>query len=437
MKCRLNLTSKFILAFTFHFIVNPLFAQNPVIKDIGMSDPHVRVFNDTIYLFTGHDSHPDDKTWVMKNWRIFSTVDLVNWKQKATISPKDNYMNDNSADCWAADAASRNGKYYFYFSDRKRGVGVMVADSPIGPYADALGKPLVSPMHDPTILIDNYKKKTTYLVYGDKEGGGFHIAKLGDNMISLAEKPKPIKIIGEEWEKAPEWMDKNYIFKYNDKYYLSWGRDYAVSENIYGPYACAGAVGEGYNLSEFAHGSFFWWKGQFYHIWCYYIRPGYKYRESIITYCHFDNNGRIVTDTKFLDKHFENGVGRYNASWDKIEAEWYYEKSIEPEKQSKDKLFEITNIVAGSWLRFANVEFENILTTFSANLRGGNKKALIEIRLDSLSGEIIGAISFPTTSEYETVKCKVKEVVGKHDIYLIFSGMSGEDLGIDWFKFTK
>jgi len=54
-------------------------AQNPVIKDIGMSDPHVRIFNDTLYLFTGHDSSPHDKTWLMKNWRVFSSTDLTNW----------------------------------------------------------------------------------------------------------------------------------------------------------------------------------------------------------------------------------------------------------------------------------------------------------------------------------------------------------------------
>jgi len=128
-------------------------SQNPIVKDIGMSDPHVRIFNDTIYLFCGHDSSPDDKTWVMKDWRVFSSTDLISWTLKQTISPKDNYMDDNTTDCWAADASTRNGKYYFYFSDRKRGIGVMQSNSPTGPFADALGKPLVSPMHDPTILV--------------------------------------------------------------------------------------------------------------------------------------------------------------------------------------------------------------------------------------------------------------------------------------------
>ena len=115
--------------FLVNLIYNPLiFSQNPIIGNIGISDPHVRVFNDTIFLFSGHDDTPDDKTWIMKDWRIFSTTDLVHSDLRETIHPKDNYMDNNSTDCWASDAASRKGSYYFYFSDRKRGIGVMVAD---------------------------------------------------------------------------------------------------------------------------------------------------------------------------------------------------------------------------------------------------------------------------------------------------------------------
>ncbi|MGB3150222.1 MAG: family 43 glycosylhydrolase, partial [Maribacter sp.] len=209
-----------IILFLVALIVNAAFSQNPILKDMGVSDPHVRVFNDTIYLYSGHDATVEDKTWVMKDWRVFSTTDLVNWKIRDTISPKENYMDNNSTDCWASDATTRNGKYYFYFSDRKRGVGVMTSTSPVGPFEDALDKPLVSPMHDPTILIDDDAGRTPYLIYGDKEGGGFHIAKLNDDMVSTSEMARPIQINGAEWENAPEWMDKNYMFKHNDTYYL-------------------------------------------------------------------------------------------------------------------------------------------------------------------------------------------------------------------------
>jgi len=34
------------------------------------------------------------------------------------------------------------------------------------------------------------------------------LVRLNEDMISLAESPRPVVIEGEEWEEAPEWMDK-------------------------------------------------------------------------------------------------------------------------------------------------------------------------------------------------------------------------------------
>jgi arabinoxylan arabinofuranohydrolase len=81
---------KIILSLIFVTLWGQVHAQNPIVKDVGMSDPHVRVFNDTLFLYCGHDNHPDDKTWVMKEWRIFSTTDMIQWKQEGSISPRDN-----------------------------------------------------------------------------------------------------------------------------------------------------------------------------------------------------------------------------------------------------------------------------------------------------------------------------------------------------------
>ncbi len=418
------------------------FTQNPIIGDIGISDPHVHVFNDTIYLYSGNDSHPDDKTWVMRNWRVFSTTNLIDWCLRETISPKDNYMNDESTDCWAGDAAQRNGKYYFYFSDRKRGIGVMVGDSPVGPFKGALGKPLVAPMHDPTILIDDDAGKTPYIIYGHKEGGGYHIAKLNNNMISLAETPKPISITGEDWENAPIWMDKNYLFKYDSTYYLSWGQDYAVSNNIYGPYHGAGAVGHGHGLNNFAHGSFFWWKGQFYHTWCRYQRPGYKFRETLITYCHFDDEGKIITDTDFLDQHFSNGVGQYNAAWPKIEAEWYYQISgnhIQKQGNRTDG-FVLSNIKENDWLMFANVSFDKKYNKLIAKIAHTVENGFIEIRTDSITGELAGKIKLQSSKKsdaFQEVHCTLSDIVGKKDVYLKFIGLKQGTVTLDWLSFKE
>lgn len=424
------------------FLCNSVLAQNPIIGTPGISDPHVRVFNNKIYLYSGHDDKPTDVTWVMKDWRVFSTTDLINWKLETVISPENNYMGANSTDCWAGDAAERNGKYYFYFSDRKRSIGVMKADSPDGKYIDALGKPLVAPMHDPTIFTDDDSRKTPYLIYGDKEGGGYHIAQLNEDMISLADPPKPITITGKEWEKVGGWMDKNYLFKYQDTYYLSWGTDYAVSKNIYGPYTSAGATGKGHHLGVFAHSSFFWWKGQFYHIWCFYLKPEYKFRATIITYCHFDDQGRIITDTDFLDKHFATGVGQYDAGWSKIEAEWFYEKDSLIRKQScADGGFELAGMYNGNWVRFTNVDMAKSSKRFTARVAGLGKLSHLEIRLDDINGKIIGklkGVAPPNTEKtYRNISCSIASVKGKKDVYIkLKTKEKRPNVSLDWFSFN-
>lgn len=427
----------------FIFSCLSVYSQNPIIKDIGMSDPHVRVFNDTIFLFTGHDGHPDDKLWVMKDWQIFSSTDLKNWKFRNTISPADNYMGSENQDCWAGDAISRNDKFYFYFSDHKRSIGVMVSDTPAGKYRDALGKPLIAPMHDPTILVDDDENKTPYLIYGDKEGGGYHIAKLNDDMISLAESPKILTISGDEWVEAPKWMDKNYIFKYKNIYYLSWGRDYAISKNIYGPYECQGAVGEGHNLNEFAHGSFFWWKGQFYHIWTYYLRPGFKYRECIISYCHIGDDGRIVTDTDFLNQNFKNGVGSYNASWSVIQAEWYTGKSENIIKIGTfDNGFQLTNIEKDSWVKFANMDFGESAQNRKISIVFSHSKNPVsfQVRVDSPTGQIIskGVLLQERDSENNMIRSlDLENVSGIKDMYIVFNENIASEVRFDRFQIVS
>src|SRR5574344_2323552 len=115
--------------------------RNPLIAEAGMSDPHMLVEGDVCYLFSGHDVGAGVSDWIMPDWNIYRSTDLLSWDLVGTICPEDTYMGAGSTDCWAGDIVSRNGKYYWYFSDRKRSVGVMVASKPEGPYKDALGNP--------------------------------------------------------------------------------------------------------------------------------------------------------------------------------------------------------------------------------------------------------------------------------------------------------
>lgn len=108
-----------------------------------------------------------------------------------------------------------------------------------------------------------------------------------------------------------------------------------------------------------------------------------------MTYCHFDDQGHIVTDTDFLNQHFATGVGHYDAGWSKIEAEWFYEKANFISKHSSiDGGFELRGMSDGSWVRFANVDMTKAGTKFTARVAGLSKFSNLEIRLDGTRGQL-------------------------------------------------
>ena len=158
-----------------------------------MSDPHMLVDNGVCYLFTGHDVGTGQSAWVMPDWRIYRSTDLQSWELVGTILPEQTYMGKGSANCWAGDVVKRNGQYYFFFSNRDKNIGVMVASKPEGPYKDALGKPLCD-SYDPTIFIDD--DNTPYMIFGTET---YYIARLKDSLPRTRRnapenhhQPKPI-----------------------------------------------------------------------------------------------------------------------------------------------------------------------------------------------------------------------------------------------------
>lgn len=273
--------------------------RNPLIAEAGMSDPHMLVEGDACYLFTGHDVGTGVSDWIMPDWRIYRSTDLLSWDLVGTIRPEDAYMGAGSADCWAGDIVSRNGKYYWYFSDRKRSVGVMVASKPEGPYVDALGKPLLDSF-DPTIFTDD--DGTPYVIYGEHT---YKIARLKESMTELAESPREIVL-----NRSPDFpdTDKNSLHKQDGIYYLGCSGYYATSTNIYGPYDAKGVTGEGWGLDTgYAHGDFFVWKGDWYHVWCKYRdRSIDRVRDCFIAPVEYSSDGSMRDDHSALDIKFRD-----------------------------------------------------------------------------------------------------------------------------------
>jgi beta-xylosidase len=87
-------------------------ADNPIVQTLYTADPAALVHNGRVYLYTGHDEN-GAKTFVMKDWRVFSSVDMVNWQDHGSPMSLATFK-WATAQAWAGHAIERNGRFYWY-----------------------------------------------------------------------------------------------------------------------------------------------------------------------------------------------------------------------------------------------------------------------------------------------------------------------------------
>ena len=94
----------------------------------------------------------------------------------------------------------------------------------------------------------------------------------------------------------------------------------------------------------------------------------------------------------------------------------------------------------GDYAVYKNIDFGNGATSFKARASSATNGGKIEVRLDSITGPLVGTCSVAGTSDWQTfsdASCNVSGVSGKHDLYLKFTGESGYLINLNWFTFGK
>lgn len=406
--------------------------MNPIIFRQGICDPHIHVFDGKVYLYATHDSPGYEEGFHMEDWQVWSSEDLVEWKQETVIKPEEFYCG-HIDQCWAVDAAYKNGNYYWYFSTGDWGVGAGVSDNPAGPFKDVLGKPLVDyrdkpsgcPKWDPCVFQDS--DGDAYLIVGEcrlpKPWDCYFIARLNEDMISLAE---PLRRI--EYFNNPCPEDKPSIHKHGGKYYLTHSSYCAVSDHIYGPYEHLGNMD-----CNVDHGSFFTYHNQTYFASGGMDNPNRYLRASYIAPCHYRKDGSIVIDQKIM----EYGCGQYDASWKKIEAEWYFSASRECKKELSEGGF-AAELHTGEYLVFPNIT--NIEENTKIQLRGcalaPEKTVEIEIREENLQGRLLGICEIGREDTVEEMEIYEGTLSCERGMKSLCFCARGEAL-IDWFSFDN
>ena len=176
------------------------------------------VYEDTVYLYTGHDE--DDATgFKMFDWKCFTSTDMVNWTDRGIVASMQTFTWAGVNGAWAAQCIFRNGKFYFYCpwlgTNGSMAIGVAVADNPLGPFKDPLGKPLIANSRediDPTVFIDDDGQ--AYLYWGNPN---IYYVKLNEDMISYSGG-----INKDDPRNRRNYQEAPWLYKRNGKYYLAY-----------------------------------------------------------------------------------------------------------------------------------------------------------------------------------------------------------------------
>ncbi|MEV6304429.1 glycoside hydrolase family 43 protein [Actinoplanes sp. NPDC051861] len=292
-------------------VATPAQAANPIITNIYTADPAPLVVGNTMYIYAGRDEAPTGTSnFVMREWRVLSSTDAATWTDNGARANIATFP-WAGADAWAGEVEPRNGRYYWYTSINGNGagwmnIGVAVGDTPLGPFTDAKGGPLISDSTpnssglniDPTVFVDDDGQ--AYMYWGGY--WGVRAVRLAANMIDTVGSVVTPSGLTNYWE-AP-WM-----FKRNGLYYMMYAANdtsgcvtnsnyacqrYATATSPLGPWTHRGIV-LGQVSSTTNHAGVVEFNGQWYIVYHNANAPGGgNFRRSVaVDRLYFNADGTI------------------------------------------------------------------------------------------------------------------------------------------------
>jgi arabinoxylan arabinofuranohydrolase len=451
--------------------------HNPIMTHTFGADPSALVYNGRVYIYMTGDTLDYDENGIVKqnNYRnidtirVVSSADMANWTYHEPVKAAG--LDEGAAEwarlSWAPAAVYKQiggkDKFFLYFSNNANGIGVLTADSPLGPWVDPLGRALVTRqtpncsdipwLFDPAVFIDDDGKGYLYFGGGIPQGreanpGSARVVPLGDDMVSLAGVPARID--------APFFFEDSGINKINGKYFYSYCTNWNVTESAKREFGIDNAViavmSSNSPMGPFAHegtilrnpGSFFGcWGNNHHSIFEFNGRWYIAYHSQVLEEAmgihskgyrvtHVDavtvSSGKFqpVTGTR----RGAPQIGRLNPYvWHKgaesgVSAGLSF-GSVQLADSSEPLEYAVI-LRNGSWLGVYGADFgetgaKNITIYAGAGQR--NSRCTAEIRIGSPAGEIAGTLTAALGTSFTNYTVNlIKTVSGVHDVYFVFSG---------------
>jgi DUF1680 family protein len=415
--------------------------RNPIIQTKYTADPAPMVYNDTVFLYTSHDED-DAMSFKMKDWLLYTSTDMVNWTDHGAVASLKNFRwapRDNGA--WAPHCVERNGKFYLYCPmPAGVGIGVLVADSPYGPFKDPIGKPLIKNSIadiDPAILIDDDGQ--AYLYWGNPH---LYWVKLNEDMISYSGEIQKDPTTPANYQEGP------WVWKRNGYYYLAYastccpeGIGYAMSTSPTGKWEYKGMIVDASEKTRGNHPGIIEYKGKSY---CFgqssdllkRITSRFYERRSVdVDEMRYNADGTIQNRSYWSVEGPEQ-IGTLNP-FVRVEAETIAWSEGVKTHLEDGRIF-VTSINHGDYILVKGADFSDGAKSIDvgvSSIEGGN----IEIRIDKIDGPVIATIHINSSREsgiWRTFSAPVQKVSGVHDLYFIFKG-ERDLFHFDWWKFSK
>ena len=431
-------------------------AQNPIICDRYTPDPAPYVHGDTLYLFVDHDENETlNNYFTMKDWLLYSTVDMVNWTYRGTPLTSATFSSwakqDN--DCWASQCIERNGKWYWYVTatikgESYPGIGVAVADRPEGPYRDPINKPLVKGWFkiDPSVFIDDNGQ--AYLYYGNNN---LWYVKLNRNMTSFSGGEVSVNVKNEaafgphKNDKGdPNFEEASWIYKRNGKYYLEYAAGgvpehmaYSTADKVTGPWTYQGKIMGQADNSFTIHGGSVEYKGHHYMFYHNGKLPnGGGYKRSTCVEEFTPNADGTIPFIPFTTTGVEP-LQTLNP---------FEQQEAETINQCQGVLCEgdyngcyVTYLSRSNYIKVRNVDFGTTgAQSFKARVKSAGNAA-ITIRTGNKSGSSKGHVTITSTNgEWVDLVCDLtKPITGIQDLYFTITGTTSAQLKFDSWQFFE
>ena len=241
--------------------------SNPIVSHMFTADASAHVWDDgRLYVYPSTDVAPARGYATMDGYHVFSTDDMVSWKDHGEIlhSRDVDWGTDKGGLMWAPDCVFKNGTYYFYFPHKNKKnvweIGIATSKKPASDFKVQGFVNGGNAFCDPNVFIDDDGQAYLFAVRDAKCYG----AKLKDNMVEV--ETEMVHQVG-----VDEHREGPFVFKRNDWYYMIYPDHrkpqnemrYSMSKNPLGPWEPKGLLMNHTDVITM-HGSVVEYKGQWY-----------------------------------------------------------------------------------------------------------------------------------------------------------------------------